>query len=113
MALIYANENFPIQVVQALRALGHDVLTTVEAGNANQSTPDEEVLAYATQSRRALLSLNKRDFIRLHNHNQDHAGIIICSQDIDVAGQADRIHQMLSSRVSLVGQLIRVNRPQQ
>ncbi len=56
MALLYANENFPLQVVQVLRVLGHDVLTTSEAGNANQSTPDEEVLAYATQNQRALLT---------------------------------------------------------
>jgi len=112
MALLYANENFPLQVVQVLRVLGHDVLTTSEAGNANQSTPDEEVLGYATQNQRALLSLNKRDFIRLHNKNQDHAGIIICSQDIDVAGQAERIHQALSSMAFLAGQLIRVHRPQ-
>ena len=31
MARLYANENFPRQVVAALRANGHDVLTTVEA----------------------------------------------------------------------------------
>jgi hypothetical protein len=30
MASIYADENFPFQVVQALSALGHDVLTTFE-----------------------------------------------------------------------------------
>ena len=66
MALLYANENFPIQVVQALRALGHDVLTSAEAGNANQSIPDDSVLAFAAQNQRALLTLNKRDFIRLH-----------------------------------------------
>jgi len=53
MAFLYANENFPFLVVQALRLLGHDVLTTLEAGNANQSTPDEQVLAFATQNRRA------------------------------------------------------------
>ena len=34
MARLYANENFPYQVVIALRALGHDVLTVQEAGNA-------------------------------------------------------------------------------
>jgi hypothetical protein len=31
MARLYANENFPWQVVAGLRASGHDVLTTVEA----------------------------------------------------------------------------------
>ena len=34
MMTLYANENFPLPVVAALRALGYDVLTTQEAGNA-------------------------------------------------------------------------------
>jgi hypothetical protein len=111
MASLYANENFPFQVVQALRVLGHDVLTTMEAGNANQSTPDEEVLAFATQNQRALLSLNKRDFIRLYLKNPDHAGIIICTQDADVTGQAERIHEAINSERWLAGKLICINRP--
>lgn len=32
MARFYSNENFPLPVVERLRALGHDVLTTYEAG---------------------------------------------------------------------------------
>jgi len=34
MARLYANENFPLQVVEELRRAGHDVLTTREAGKA-------------------------------------------------------------------------------
>jgi hypothetical protein len=96
------NENFPFQVAQALRGLGHDVLTSLEAGNANQSIPDEQVLEFATQNRRALLTINKRDFIQLHKVNQSHASIIVCSQDADTGGQAKRIHQEISSQLSLV-----------
>jgi hypothetical protein len=36
MARLYANENFPFPVVEELRRLGHDVLTTLEAGNAGR-----------------------------------------------------------------------------
>ena len=111
MALLYANENFPIQVVQALRLLGHDVLTTAEAGNANQATPDEKVLAFATQNGRALLTINKRDFIRLRMLSSNHTGIIVCSQDVDVRGHAERIHAAISNQRSLEGQLIRIHRP--
>jgi len=111
MAFLYANENFPFQVVQALRALGHDVLTTFEAGNANQSIPDEQVLEFATQNQPTLLTINKRDFIRLHKIIPDHAGIIICSLDADISGQAERIHQEITSRSSLAGQLIHIHRP--
>jgi hypothetical protein len=49
---LYADENFPQPTVVALRAMGHDVLTTQEAGNAGQSIPDDEVLRYATATGR-------------------------------------------------------------
>jgi hypothetical protein len=38
VARLYANENFPLRVVEALRQLGHDVLTVREAGHDNQRT---------------------------------------------------------------------------
>jgi predicted nuclease of predicted toxin-antitoxin system len=79
MARLYSNENFPLKVAQALRANGHDVLTVVEAGQANQEISDEEVLAYATRENRAVLTLNRRDFIRLHQAQPNHAGIIVCT----------------------------------
>jgi hypothetical protein len=40
MARFYADKQFPLQVVELLRNLGHDVLTVQEAGNANQRIPD-------------------------------------------------------------------------
>ncbi|MCI0396398.1 MAG: DUF5615 family PIN-like protein [Chloroflexi bacterium] len=111
MARLYANENFPQQVVKALCALGHDVLTTVEAGNAGQSIKDEEVLAFAIRHERAVLTLNRWDFVRLHRHDPAHAGIITCTRDEDSEGQAARIHQAIKATESLAGQLLRVNRP--
>ena len=112
MALFYADENFPLQAVEALRALGHDVLTALDAGNANQSIPDEQVLAFATRRQRAVLTLNRREFIELHMQQSDHAGIIVCTQDADTSGQAERIHAAIADMESLHGSLIRVNRPQ-
>ena len=111
MAALYANENFPIQVVRVLRQLGHDVLTSHEAGNANRAIPDEEVLAFATGQGRALLTINKRDFLRLHNLNPDHAGLVLCTQATDAQGQAERIHQAVHSQRQLHGQVIRIKRP--
>ena len=35
MARFYSNENFPKRVVEELRRLGHDVLTSYEAGRAS------------------------------------------------------------------------------
>ena len=80
MARLYANENFPFQVVNTLRDLGHDVLTVQEAGNAGQSIPDEGVLAFAIERNRAAVTINRRDFIRLHIQSPDHAGIIVCNR---------------------------------
>ena len=45
MTRLYSNENFPLDVVEFLRELGHDVLTSYEAKKANQAIPDDEVLA--------------------------------------------------------------------
>ncbi len=60
MARIYANENFPLPVVEELRRLGHDVLTTFESGRAGQRLPDDQVLAFAVGENRILLTHNRR-----------------------------------------------------
>ena len=111
MSRLYANENFPLPVVEELRRLGHDVLTTQESGKAEQSMPDEEVLAFASVQGQAVLTLNRKHFIRLHREKPSHAGIIVCSFDPDFIAQAKRIHAAIESNMQLSGQLIRVNRP--
>jgi uncharacterized protein YbjT (DUF2867 family) len=111
MARLYANENFPLPVVEALRAAGHEVITVAETGKAEQSWPDEAVLEFAIQADRVLLTLNRRHFIRLHEKSVRHAGIIVCTFDPDFAGQALRIDAAIRSRSDLRGELIRINRP--
>jgi Domain of unknown function (DUF5615) len=64
MARFHANENFPLRTVHELRRLGHDVLTSFEAGNSNRSVPGEEVLAFAAGEQRILLSQNRLHFMR-------------------------------------------------
>jgi hypothetical protein len=113
MAAIYANENFPRRVVNELRLLGHDVLTSQEAGRANQMVPDEEVINFATEELRAVLTLNRLDFFRLHRSTSGrHAGIIACTRDdANPAAFALRIDAAISTLDSLAGQLVRVVRP--
>jgi predicted nuclease of predicted toxin-antitoxin system len=113
MARLYANENLPLQVVRELRTLGHDVLTSLEAGRANRRIADAEVLEFATSRGRALLTQNRRDFLRLHNTpGIQHSGIILCTADPDFAAQAQRINgAVLPYRDDLPNTLIRVNRP--
>ena len=113
MAQLYSNENFPKRVVVELRILGHDVLTSFEAGRANQKVPDDQVLAFASELRRTVLTLNRIDFIRLHRETEGtHAGIIVCTRDdADPAAFAHRIHTALVGTGDPAGQLIRVVRP--
>jgi hypothetical protein len=56
MARFYTNENTPLQVVAELRRLGHDVLTSLDAGKANSAVPDADVLAFAVANGRILLT---------------------------------------------------------
>jgi predicted nuclease of predicted toxin-antitoxin system len=44
-------------------------LTVQEAGNDNLGIPDEDVLAFAIRDNRAVVTLNRQDFIRLHRAN--------------------------------------------
>jgi predicted nuclease of predicted toxin-antitoxin system len=61
MAQLFANENFPFEVVRRLQDMGHDVLTTHDVGNANQSIEDESVLKFAIETRRCLITINRRE----------------------------------------------------
>src|SRR4051794_20695749 len=74
MARLYSNENFPLPVALELRRLGHDVLTVQEAGNAGQRIPDDEVLRFATSEARAVLTINRRHFVKLHRDQPDDEG---------------------------------------
>jgi hypothetical protein len=110
MARLYANENFPLPVVIHLRQRGHDVLTVHETGKSEQAWPDEDVLEYASHDDRAILTFNRRHFMRLHQTLPDHAGIIVCSVDPNFEALATRIDQTLVKFVTLQGMLIRINR---
>jgi predicted nuclease of predicted toxin-antitoxin system len=109
MARFYADEQFPRRIVEVLQSLGHDVLTVQAA--ANRGLPDDAVLAFATQANQAVLTFNRRHFIRLHNQQPEHAGIIVCKDDSDRERIALRINEAIASTETLNGMLIRVSRP--
>jgi hypothetical protein len=111
MARLISDENVRLSLVEDLRALGHDVLTAFEAGRANQSIPDPEVLAHATQLGRAVLTNNRRHFHRLHGQFPNHAGIITFTADPDTQALAQRIHNAIAGRAVLTGVLIKITRP--
>jgi len=84
-----------MDIVRELRKLGYDVLTSYDAGQANQGIPDEDVLTFAIQQERAVITLNRDDFIELHRSGIPHNGIIICKTDRDYVGQAQTLHTYL------------------
>ena len=111
MARLFADENFPFPAVEELRRLGHDALTMQDVGLASEAFTDEAVLRRATEEGRALITLNRRHFIRLHRDQPEHSGIIVCTVDADAIRQAARIHQAIVDQGDLTGCLLRVNRP--
>ena len=111
MARLYADERFPLEVVEHLICLGHDVLTVQAAGNANLKIPDEQVLEFATSNDRVVLTLNRKDFKRLHRLRLSHGGIIICTDDANRSALAARINAEILVNPVLSGKLISVVRP--
>jgi hypothetical protein len=105
MANLFADENVPFPLVEALRLLGQDVLTAQEAGLANQSIPDPDILAHATGLGRAVLTNNRKDFHRLHQNSPDRAGIITFTHDPDTNALADRIHAAIPGNKALIRKL--------
>lgn len=106
-----ADENFPQPAVDFLRILGHDVLTVLESGKAGQGISDADILAFATENLRAVITMNRKHFIQLHENQPQHAGIIVCTVDPNNEALAQRIHTIVEARSELTGQLLRVNRP--
>jgi predicted nuclease of predicted toxin-antitoxin system len=92
---LYSNENFPIAMVNLLRSIGHDVLTSYEAGQANQRIPDDQVLHYATLKTRILITENRQDFIDLHRSGVAHCGLIVVKADRDYMGKLQAITSFL------------------
>ena len=68
MARLYTNEKFPRPIAAELFRLGRDVLSTLDAGQANAAISDEKVLEFATAGRRVLLTYNRRHFLLLQRH---------------------------------------------
>lgn len=108
MFRFYSNENLSFILVQELRDLGHDVLTSYEAGNANQRIPDERVLAEATMNNRCVVTFNRDDFLQLHRSGIEHSGIIIFKDDRDRLSQVLTLQKYLITQQTLQNRLIRV-----
>ena len=76
------DEMFSGVIADRLRAKGHDVLDVV-ADPALVALPDEQILAHAARTERALVTANIKDFVpldaRYRAASQVHAGLILVS----------------------------------
>ena len=98
-------------MVNLLRAEGHDVLTSYEAGQANQRIPDDQVLRYATAMGRILMTENRQDFIDLHHSTSNHPGIIIFKSDRDYIGKIKALTDFLNTEGQLLeNRLLRIKK---
>lgn len=87
-------------------------MTLLELDLAGRAVPDNEVLFLSTSLEQCLITLNRKDFIKLHSIQPNHAGILICTFDADFLALADRIHIcLLAVDESIEGQLLRVQKP--
>jgi len=68
------------------------------------------VLAFARSQQRAVITENRRDFVKLHQRMPDHVDIVVCSKNLDWDNYAVRIRTVLESYESLTGQLIRITK---
>ena len=109
MTPLFSDENFSLRVVRELRLLGYDVLTTREAGLLGSADPN--IFQAATIAHRAILTNDRRDYMRLHRLFPNHPGVVICTYDVDVVRVARRIHAAIAENEPLDGKLVRVTRP--
>jgi hypothetical protein len=108
---LFADEQYPIQIVNALRALGYDVETVQQHQGTSRPASglsDDQVLAIAVQKRRAVLTLNIKHIRALHSQRPNHRGIIACKDTRDYDKRAKEIDAMIKANVPLHGKLIHV-----
>jgi hypothetical protein len=82
MTSLLLDEMFSGAIAEQLRAKGYDVLAVVTDPTL-LGLPDDEILAYATDTGRALVTANIKDFMPLEARyraaSQTHAGLILVS----------------------------------
>ena len=116
-ARFLADEHFDFRVCDRLRAMGHDVLTVRQANESKfgDGWPDPQVLSFAIEQNRIVLTENVSDFKYLHIAMPWHKGIIACSKfpakPAKMAKHIERIlGETLDEHVTATGQWMRLTR---
>lgn len=79
---VYLNENLSWKIAKALREYGYDVVSSHEVGM--NSEEDEMQFEFAISEKRAVLTNNFGDFVRLHDEyvtsGTEHYGVILTTK---------------------------------
>ena len=109
MVRFYSNENLDVDLVESIRKLGYDVLTSYEANQANRGISDSAVLKYATSNNRCVITFDRSDFLLLHQSAVEHCGIIVCREMKSYLSQAQELHDYLEqSQIDLKNRFLRL-----
>ncbi len=80
---LHLNEHLSPRLAAQLRTYGFDVTSTLEMNMI--ATDDDEQLAYAASSQRAIVTFNHKDFSVRHDRyletGQEHWGIILSTEE--------------------------------
>ncbi len=80
MTRLLLDEMLSPVIAQQLRERGHDAVAVAELPDL-RSTPDDELLAHATEDRRVLVTMNIGDFARIDatwkSQGRAHAGLML------------------------------------
>lgn len=110
MKLLLKDEDFPLHAFKILAELGHDILTLNDLKLNNISFPDSDVLSKAKTLERAIVTHNRRDFIKLHRDRKSpHFGIIVCTRFSNDHDLAHAIHNAINA-VDISDQLVRITK---
>ena len=100
---VYADEDFPLPIAEALRKRGFSVVAAVETPPRGLS--DDEQLRRAAAMGCILLSHNRRDFVRVAHEfdrrGERHAGVVLLPRDVSNERLLLRTAMLLDWRASL------------
>jgi len=80
---LHLNEHLSPRLAEQLQKYGFDVTSTLESNMIG--VDDDEQLAYASSTQRAIVTFNHKDFVILHKRyvltNKEHWGIIFSTEE--------------------------------
>lgn len=98
---VYTDEDVNVHLVRQLQALGYDIVSCRDEGNAAQGHGDEWQLQFAVRQGRAILTYNIADFMALDTawkaSGRRHHGIIVAENSTPIGQLVRRTRHHLDT----------------